>query len=396
MRQILSSFIVLFIMSGATHGADFNDRAPNSPNQRPAFNGQTRAPALLDSGVELNRKIIANGLVNPWGMDQLPDGRWLVTERPGRLRIVSTDGTLSPPIAGLPDVDARGQGGLLDVVIRNDFSASRRIWWSYAEPRSGGVNGTSVATGILSDDDTTLTNVTVIFRQLPGWKSTYHFGSRLVFDRSGALFVTTGERSYPEPRKLAQDIKTHIGKILRINPMGGAATNNPTLEGGKPEIWSYGHRNLQAAAISPDGHLWTVEHGPRGGDELNRPMKGLNYGWPIITYGEDYSGVPIGQGLTGKAGMEQPVYYWDPVIAPSGMAFYSGTLFPTWQGSILIGGLASKSLIRLKLKDGKVIGEARYLQGRGRVRDVDVTPEGAIMILIDSKNGALVQLTPIK
>ncbi len=396
MRQIVSSFIFLFMLSGTAYSADFNDRAPNSPNQTPAFKGQTRAPFLADNGIELNRKTIANGLVTPWGMDQLPDGRWLVTERPGRLRIVSADGTLSPPISGLPDVDARGQGGLLDVVIRDDFNSTRRVWWSYAEPRGGGVNGTSVATGVLSHDDTTLTDVRVIFRQMPGWKSTYHFGSRLVFDQSGALFVTTGERSSPEPRQLAQDITTHIGKILRINPMGGAAPGNPDIVGGKPEIWSYGHRNLQAAALSPDGHLWTVEHGPRGGDELNRPMKGRNYGWPIITYGEDYSGSPIGQGLTAKTGMEQPIYYWDPVIAPSGMTFYNGPLFPDWKDSILIGGLASQSLVRLKLQNDTVIGEARYLTGRGRIRDVDVTPEGAIMILTDSKNGALIELTPLK
>ena len=396
MLQLFSPILILLLTIGTACAADFNDRAPNAPDQKPAFKGQTRAPILDDNGADLTRRIIANNLVNPWGMDQLPDGRWLVTERPGRLRIITPNGMISKPIKGLPDVDARGQGGLLDVIIGDDFNASRRIWWSYAEPRKGRLNGTSVATGILSADETTLTDVRVIFRQTPGWKSTYHFGSRLVFDQTGALFVTTGERSYPEPRELAQDITTHIGKILRINPMGGAAPGNPSLDGGKPEIWSYGHRNLQAAALSPSGDLWTVEHGPRGGDELNQPVQGRNYGWPVITYGEDYGGGPIGQGLTAKAGMEQPIYYWDPVIAPSGMAFYSGALFPKWQGSLLIGGLASKSLVRLELKDGKVTGEARYMQGRGRVRDVDITPGGAIMILTDSNNGALIELTPAK
>ena len=372
---------------------DFNSAPPNARNQDSAFEGQTRAPVIADD-VQLAREPIADGLEHPWGMDQLPDGSWLVTERPGRMRIVSPDGSLSDPINGLPEVDARRQGGLLDVTVSDDFAETRRVWWSFSEPRGGGRNATAVATGLLSEDGSTMTDVAVIFQQQPAWASSAHFGSRLVFDESGALFVTTGDRSLPEPRQLAQDVSSHLGKVLRIDPMGGPAEGNPDIPGGLPEIWSYGHRNLQSAALGPDGALWTVEHGPRGGDELNRPEPGLNYGWPVITYGQDYSGRPIGQGITARDGMEQPLYYWDPVIAPSGMAFYDGAMFPDWQGSVLIGALVGQALVRLELDGTQVTGEARYLQGQGRVRDVDVAQDGAVMILTDADNGALIRLTP--
>ncbi|PJE31057.1 Glucose/arabinose dehydrogenase, beta-propeller fold [Pseudooceanicola antarcticus] len=371
----------------------FNQKPPNAEGQRPAFPEQTRAP-VLDRGVTLSRQVIASGLENPWGMAELPSGGWLVTERPGRMRLVSPKGTISAPIRGLPKVDARRQGGLLDVVVAEDFAQTRRLWWSYAEPRGGRRNGTSVATGVLSEDGAAMRDVAVIFRQEPGWRSTLHFGSRLVFDRQGALFVTTGERSDPEPRQLAQDPGTHLGKVLRISPLGGPARGNPMLPGAVPELWSLGHRNIQGAALAPDGELWTVEHGPRGGDELNRPEAGRNYGWPVISYGEGYSGRPIGEGRTAAPGMEQPVYYWDPVIAPSGMAFYDGSMFPDWRGSVLIGGLASQALVRLELDGDRVTGEARYLQGLGRIRDVAVARDGAVMVLTDSGNGALIRLTP--
>lgn len=389
-------FGVVHIQAGAqtpvqAQAQDFNARAPNALNQPPAFAHQTRAPLLKDH-YQLEVEAVAKGLEHPWGMTQLPEGSWLVTERPGRMRLISATGQISEPITGLPAVDARGQGGLLDVVIRNDFEQTRRVWWSYAEPRGEGSNSTSVATGVLSKDFRHLTEVRVIFRQDPPWKSSAHFGSRLVFDKAGMLFVTTGDRY--EARSLAQDVSTHLGKVLRIHPDGGPAEGNPNIKGGQPEIWSYGHRNLQSAALATDGSLWTVEHGPRGGDELNQPQAGLNYGWPIITYGIDYSGRPIGDGLTAQKGMEQPIYYWDPVIAPSGMAFYQGETFSQWQGDILIGGLASQALIRLRLKDGRVIGEARYLQNQGRIRDVVVAHDGAIMLLTDEKNGALLRVTP--
>ncbi|WP_319497805.1 PQQ-dependent sugar dehydrogenase [uncultured Cohaesibacter sp.] len=371
----------------------FNAAPPNAERQQPAFAGQTRAPILADS-ITLERTVIARGLDHPWGMDQLPDGRWLFTERSGTLRIVGADGSKSRAIAGLPEVDARQQGGLLDVTIRDDFTSSRRVWWSYAEPRGNGTNATAVATGTLSSDEQRMENVEVIFQQQPAWRSANHFGSRLVFDKTGALFVTTGERYYEASRQLAQDLRTTLGKVVRITPMGGAAAGNPELPGGLPEIWSYGHRNIQSAALGPDGTLWTVEHGPKGGDELNHQQAGRNYGWPIIAYGENYSGTPVGEGLTAKDGMEQPVYYWDPVIAPSGMVFYDGAMFPEWQGDALIGGLASQALVRLKLDGENVTGEARYLEGRSRIRDVDVdATDGSIIILTDAANGTLTRLT---
>jgi len=372
---------------------DFNAARPNARGQTPAFPNQTRAPVIKDD-IRLQTRVIASGLERPWGMAEMPDGRWLVTERPGRLRIVSADGVVSPPVKGLPAVDARGQGGLLDVAVRDDFARTRRVWWSFAEPRGGGTNATAVATGVLAPDGAAMSDVRVIFRQEPPWKSTLHFGSRLVFAPDGALFVTTGERSHNEPRKLAQDVTTLLGKVVRLDPEGGAAKGNPRIPGGRPEIWSWGHRNLQSAAIGPDGALWTVEHGPRGGDELNRPQAGRNHGWPIITYGVEYSGQKVGEGRTRQEGMEQPVYYWDPVIAPSGLAFYDGALFPTWRGSALIGALRDETLVRLTLAEGKVTGEARYLKGIGRVRDVRVGRDGAIMLLTDANDGEMIRVTP--
>ncbi|MFV0244793.1 MAG: PQQ-dependent sugar dehydrogenase [Qingshengfaniella sp.] len=388
---ILTLTLAMAPVIGVAQG--FNAAPPNAPDQRPAFAGQTRAP-IIDAGRALTRQVIATGLEHPWGMDQLPDGSWLVTERPGQMRRISPEGTISPAITGLPDVDARRQGGLLDVLVADDFTTTRRVWWSYAEPRGNDANATAVATGTLSADGAAMTDVQVIFQQQPAWASTLHFGSRLVFDPDGALFVTTGDRSLPEPRHLAQDLSTHIGKVLRIDPMGGPAAGNPQIEGARPEIWAWGFRNIQSAALGPDGALWTVEHGARGGDELNRPEAARNYGWPITTYGMEYSGGPIGRGLTTADGMEQPLYYWDPVIAPSGMAFYEGDLFPDWQGNALIGGLASRALIRLELDGTRITGEARYLQGEARVRDVDVAQDGAVMILTDADNGALIRLTP--
>ncbi len=387
------TLVVLIAACGSVSAQSFNDAPPNAEGQTPAFANQTRAP-VIDSEVTLQREVIAEGLEHPWGMDQLPDGSWIVTERPGRMRIVAPDGTLSDPVSGLPEVDARDQGGLLDVIVAGDFDQTRRVWWSFAQPRGDGANATAVATGTLAADNSAMTDVQVIFQQQPAWQSTKHFGSRLVFDRQGKLFVTTGERSAPQPRQLAQDLDTHLGKVLRIEPMGGPAAGNPDISGALAEIWSYGHRNLQSAALGPDGALWTVEHGPRGGDELNRPQPGLNYGWPEVTYGVDYSGAIMGEGITKRDDVEQPIYYWDPVIAPSGLVFYDGAMFPEWQGDALIGGLADKSLVRLTIDGGQVSGEARYLQGEGRVRDVDVSAQdGAVMILIDAADGALVRLS---
>lgn len=388
----LASIAFVGTVSGSI-GQDFNAEPPNAPDQTPVFVNQTRAP-IISVGIEVERLPIATGLQTPWGMDQLPDGRWIVTERRGRLRIISDDGAISDPIRNVPEVDDRGQGGLLDIVIDQDFATSRRLWFSFAENRGGGHTGTAVATAVLSENELTLEDVKVIFRQEPAWRSTLHYGSRLVFDRTGALFVTTGERSNVDARPLAQDPATHLGKVLRIDPInGGAAEGNPQIAGGAPEVWSYGHRNPQSAALSPEGELWTVEHGPRGGDELNRPEAGKNYGWPVISYGSEYSGRAVGEGQTSAPGMEQPIYYWDPVIAPSGMAFYAGEMFPEWNNDVLIGGLASRALVRLQLEGNKVVGEARYLEDQDRIRDVDVDQkDGSIVVLIDSERGGLYRI----
>ncbi|WP_134725061.1 PQQ-dependent sugar dehydrogenase [Paracoccus luteus] len=388
----MTRFALTTVLAAALAGpaaADFNATPPNAPDQQPAFDGQTRAPVLPDD-IKLATTTVADGLVHPWAMAELPDGGWLVTERPGRLRIVAADGTVGPEIGGLPPVDARGQGGLLDVMIAPDF-ADRRVWISYAAPEGDGKNATGVATGTLSADGTTLEDVAEIFRQTPAWDSDKHFGSRLVLDGQGGLFVTLGERSDPEPRATAQDDGNHIGKLVRIDPMGGAA--GAGVDGWLPETYAKGFRNVQSAALDGQGRLWTVEHGPKGGDELNRPEAGKNYGWPIITYGLDYSGAPIGEGITAQDGLEQPVYYWDPVIAASGLAFYDGGMFPEWQGNALIGGLVGQALVRLTLDGDRVTGEARHLQGIGRVRDVEVARDGSVMLLTDAENGALIRVT---
>ncbi|KAB0267112.1 PQQ-dependent sugar dehydrogenase [Microvirga brassicacearum] len=350
---------------------------------------------LRTDKVEVVVETVARDLQNPWGMAFLPDGRMLVTERPGRLRVVSTDGRLSEPLTGVPKAHSRGQGGLLDVALSPGFARNRLVFVSFAEDRGGGRAGTSVARGRLNDAGTALDNTQVIFRQEPTHTGNNHWGSRLVFDRDGNLFVTLGDRF--DLRDQAQNPANHLGKIVRITPDGKPAPNNPFLnrEGTRPEIWSIGHRNVQAAALHPStGQLWTVEHGARGGDEVNIPQRGKNYGWPVITYGVDYSGVKIGQG-TAKTGMEQPVYYWDPSIAPSGMAFYTGDKFPAWRGSILVGALASKLVSRLETNGDKVTGEERMLQNLGeRIRDVRQGPDGFVYLLTDSPQGRILRMRP--
>ena len=389
---ILKALGLLPLLGSMAMAQEFNAAPPNTPEFKPAFEGQTRAPILQDD-IKLSQTVLAQGLVHPWGMDQLPDGSWLVTERPGNLRLIS-GGKVSDPIQGVPKVYAEGQGGLLDVMVSPDFQSDRRIWLTFSEPREEGKNATAVATATLNADATALEGLEVIFQQQPAWDSKLHFGSRLVMDREGALFVTLGERSVPEARGFAQDVGTSLGKVVRLDPKGGPAAGNPKIEGALPEIFSYGHRNPQAATLDPEGKLWIIEHGPRGGDELNQPQAGLNYGWPVITYGQEYDGRPIGERKTQAEGMEQPVYYWDPVIAPSGLVFYQGDLFKDWKGSLLTGGLAGKALVRLTLEGDKVTGEARYLQGQARIRDVDEAADGAIVILTDAENGALIELRP--
>jgi glucose/arabinose dehydrogenase len=352
---------------------------------------QQRFPS---SAGELVVETVASGLENPWGLAFLPDGRMLVTERPGRLRLIGTDGKLSAAITGVPSVVARGQGGLLDVTLDPGFAQNRTIYFSFAEPRQGG-NGTSVARARLNERGTALEGMSVIFRQMPAIASNMHFGSRLVFDRTGAIFVTVGDR-YSQ-RDQAQNPANHIGKIMRIRPEGGAPAGNPKKEGWQPEIWSIGHRNVQGAALHPEtGQLWTAEHAARGGDEVNTPKAGLNYGWPVITYGVDYSGAKIGEG-TAKPGMEQPLFYWDPSIAPSGAAFYTGSVWPAWKNSLFVGALAGQMLVRLTTSGETVTGEERLLSGLGeRIRDVRQGPDGFLYLLVDDANGKVLRVRPAR
>lgn len=360
----------------------------------PAFENQTRAPRA-ESGVEIAVERIAR-LEEPWSLAFLPDGRLLVSERAGRLRIVTRNGQVSEPVAGVPPVDARNQGGLLGVAVSPSFASDRLIYWSYAEPRGQGRNGTSVARARLSADGARLENVQVIFRQTPPWQSNGHFGSALVFDRDGRLFVTLGDRQRDDSRGLAQELTGHIGKVVRINPDGSAPADNPFVgaAGARPEIWSYGHRNVQGADLHPStGELWTVEHGPQGGDEINIARAGRNYGWPVITYGEEYDGRPVNAGVTAREGMEQPLYYWDPVIAPGDMDFYRGSLFP-WRDDLLIAGLRVEELVRLELDGDRVAGEERFALGIGRIRDVQESEDGALWVITDEEDGGVYRLTP--
>jgi glucose/arabinose dehydrogenase len=334
---------------------------------------------------------VARGLVHPWGLAFLPDGRMLVTERPGRLRLVEPDGRLSEPLAGVPEVAAGGQGGLLDVALSPGFASDRLVYLSYSEPGAGGA-GTAVARGRLGQRG--LEDPQVVWRQQPKVSGTFHWGSRLVFRPDGTLFVTLGDRL--SHREAAQDLSVTLGKVVRINADGSVPADNPFVarDGARKEIWSYGHRNVQAAALDGEGRLWTVEHGARGGDELNQPQAGRNYGWPVVTYGVDYSGTRIGVG-TARPGMEQPRYYWDPVIAPSGAVFYRGDKFTDWRGDLLVGSLQPGCLVRLRLADGRVALEERYtLDGGARIRDVRQGADGLVYLLIDSAQGRIVRLTP--
>ena len=337
---------------------------------------------------------LVGGLEHPWSLAFLPDGRMLVTERPGRLRLITADGRLQPhPIGGLPAIAASGQGGLLDVVPHPDFARNRWIYFSYVEAGAGGI-GTAVARGRLEGDALLATEV--LFRLLPKSRTARHFGSRLVFDRAGHLFVTLGDRG---DRPRAQDLGDHAGSVIRLGDDGRIPSDNPFVRqpGTRPEIFSFGHRNIQGAALHPvTGRLWTHEHGPQGGDEINIPRAGVNHGWPIITYGVNYGiGTQIGEGTT-KPGMGQPVYYWVPSIAPSGMAFYDGAAFPGWQGNLFVGSLKFRQLVRLEIEGERVVHEERLLEDAvGRIRDVRQGPDGLLYLLSDAADGQLVRLVPV-
>ena len=343
---------------------------------------------------EASAEVVASGLSHPWGLAFLPGGRFLVTERPGRLRVVEADGRLGPPLAGLPQVAAGGQGGLLDVITDADFARNRRIFFCYSEPApKGDGNSTALASATLAPDAAALQDMKVLFSQRPKVASQLHFGCRIVQTPDGHLFLTLGER-YGR-KEDAQRLDNHLGKVVRIAPTGGAAPGNPLAgrAGALPEIWSWGHRNPQGAAWGPDGRLWIHEHGAQGGDEINRPEAGRNYGWPVITYGENYGGGKIGEG-TAKAGMEQPLHYWVPSIAPSGMAFLTSDRYGTaWKGSLFVGSLKFARLHRLELQGAQVVRDEYLLDGLGaRIRDVRQGPDGWLYLLTDSPDGQLLRL----
>ena len=355
------------------------------------------AQTVESSAGVLAATVVAEGLNHPWGLGFLPDGAMLVTERDGQLRIVA-DGVVGPAIEGVPEVVARGQGGLLDVELAPDFATSGRLYLSYAEPaRAAGLQrgtGTAVmaATLVREGNGGRLEDEEVIFRMNNYSNSDRHFGSRIVVAPDGNLFVTLGDRGVAER---AQDPGDLAGGVVRIGPDGSVPEDNPRLDGWAPEFWSIGHRNPQGAAIrQQDGALFTVEHGARGGDEVNRPVAGGNYGWPVITYGVDYSGLPIGEG-TEKEGLEQPLRHWDPSISPSGLTFYEGDMFPEWQGDLLTGGLSGHVLVRLDVEGDEVVNEERLFAGElGRIRDVQVGPDGAVYVLTDAENGRLIRIVP--
>jgi glucose/arabinose dehydrogenase len=350
--------------------------------------------SFASSAGQLDVQTVASGLVNPWSLAFLPDGRMLVTERPGRMRLVTAEGQLSPPLKGVPEVFASGQGGLLDVVIDKSYPQNKTIYFCFAE-RTGGGGRTAVARAKLNDGNGRLDDVRIIFRQEGPLSSGNHYGCRIVQASDDNLFVTLGEHA--NYRDEAQNLGNHLGKLIRIAPDGSVPTDNPFVgrANAKPEIWSYGHRNEQGLAINPaSGDLWEIEHGPRGGDEVNIISKAKNYGWPVIGYGIDYSGARI-HGSTAKDGMEQPIKYWVPSIAPSGMAFYTAKLFPKWAGSLFTGALAGKMLVRLSLNGNTVTGEERLLQNLNeRIRDVRQGPDGALWLLTDNSAGRILRVSP--
>ena len=362
--------------------------------------GCAASSSAQNTGPAVSLVPVATGLANPWALAFLPDGQFLVTERPGRMRVVSATGQAGPALAGVPPVAAGGQGGLLDVVTDADFARNRRIYFCFSEPAASGAgNSTAVARATLAADAKSLQDVRVVFSQRPKVESALHFGCRIVQAPDGNLFVALGERYHRKDD--AQKLDNHHGKVIRITPDGAVQPGNPFATplagqpGALPEIWSYGHRNPQGATLGPDGKLWTHEHGPQGGDEINLPQPGRNYGWPVVTFGENYGGGKMGEG-TARAGMEQPLHHWTPSIAPSGMAFLTSTRYgAAWQGSLFVGSLKFGTLHRLEVAGGKVQREEKLLQGNGeRIRDVRQGPDGLLYMVTDSPQGRLLRLQP--
>lgn len=358
---------------------------PPNTSYTPAFAGQTRITAVR-TNTAFKGTAISTALTAPWGITTLPDGRLLITQKAGTMRIATTNGTLSAPITGLPAVNANGQGGLLGLCIDPQFSTNRMVYWVFSENVAGG-NQTSVAKGKLAQNELTIENATVIYRAGPAYNGTLHYGGRILFDRTGNLIVSTGERSDLATRPLAQSVTAGLGKVIRINTNGQPATANPTFSasGALPELYSIGHRNPQGLALHPvTGDIWQSEHGPRGGDELNRLQGGRNYGWPTITYGIEYSGAAIGSAIQQQNGLEQPAYYWDPVISPSGMVFYSGNRVSEWQNNLFICSLSATHIARLVIINNKVTGEERLLASEGqRFRDITQGTDNALYAVTD-------------
>lgn len=393
--------VLALALFAATSAQAHDWGAKNAPFFEPAYPAQTRAP-LASSDATLRTETLASGLEHPWAVAELPGGAgWLVTERPGRLRHIAPDGAVSDPIAGAPEVENRvpggdwpTQGGLLDVKLGPDFAQDRMVYLTYAKPVGEETSATAAARGRLSEDLTALTDVVDIFIQEPPSTHRMHYGSRIVFDGAGHAFITTGEHFSPETRDFAQQLSTTYGKVVRVALDGSIPETNPyrDVEGALDPIWSYGHRNVQGAAMK-DGMLLTVEHGPAGGDELNMPLPARNYGWPVVSYGVRYDGPRIGSGRPRMAGMEEPLYYWDPVIAPGDMAVYDGAMVEDWRGDLLIAALVGGGLVRLEMTGPMVTAEERLLTGLGRVRDVAVAGDGALLLVTDYADGALIRVS---
>jgi glucose/arabinose dehydrogenase len=358
---------------------------PPNTNYTPAFEGQTRIGAVVTQ-TPYEVKVITSDLQSPWGIVPLPDGRFMVTEKTGQMRIISTSGVVGDAIFGVPPVNSNGQGGLLSLCLDPSFTTNRMIYWAFSEDITGG-NVTSLAKGKLSADEKSLENVTVIYRATPAYNGTLHYGGRVLFTNDGHLLLSTGERSDLVTRPQAQDLNSGLGKIIRVTTDGAPAPGNPVIAGEnvRPEIYSYGHRNVQGLALHPvTGDLWENEFGPKGGDELNLIVPGKNYGWPIITYGIEYSGGKVGEGIQQKAGLEQPVYYWDPVISPSGMIFYDGNGITEWKNNLFIAALSGMHICRLVIENNKVTGEERLLSGENqRFRDITQGLDGALYAVTD-------------